>query len=50
MNLRVLFVFFGCVGVAASKYLQGIRHDIPTSLLQRFYIRKICKFYSGKKV
>ncbi len=50
MNLRVLFVFFAHVGVAASKYLQGLKRDIPTSLLQSFYIRKICKFYSGKKV
>ena len=50
MNLRVLFVFVAHVGVAESKYLQGFTYDIPTALLQRFYIRKICKFYSGKKV
>lgn len=33
MNLRVLFVFVVCVGVAVSKYLQRIERDIPTTFL-----------------
>lgn len=50
MKQRVLFVFAAHVGVARCKYLQGFAYDIPTPLLQDFYIRKNCRFYSGKNV